>query len=110
MLSQPTFTTPCEAIAYLHKCLAQNDPDRLYAAFIEPVSNFWQERLFQDLQAIDQAETLESVFLEDGKITAFPVLETVLHLGGHSPRTRYIHLKLAKIEGNWYLTNIHICR
>ena len=110
MFSQPSFATPGEAIAYLHKCLAENHPDRLYAAFIEPVSDFWQERLSQDLQAIDQAETLESVFLEDGKITAFPEPDTVMLLGGHGPRTRYIHLKLTKIERNWHLTSIHVCR
>ena len=106
----PAFTTPMEAIAFLHRCLAQNDPDQLYAAFIEPVSEFWQEHLFQGLQAIDQTETLENVFLEDGKITAFPVPDTVLHLGGHGPRTHYIHLNLTKIEGNWHLTKIYVCR
>jgi hypothetical protein len=110
MPAQPTFTKPGEAIAFLHRCLAQNDPDRLYAAFTEPISDFWQERIFQCLQAIDQAETLECVFLEDGKITAFPEQDTVMHLGGHGPRTHYIHLKLTNIEGNWHLASIHVCR
>ena len=110
MLAQPSFTTPGEAIAFIHDCLARNDPDRLYVAFTEPVSVFWQEHLFQGLQAIDQAETLQSVFLEGGKITAFPIGESVLHLGGHSPRTHYIHLKLTKAGGNWHLTSLHVCR
>jgi hypothetical protein len=110
MALRPSFSTPIELIAFLRLCLEQNDPNRLYAAFSAPVSDLWQEHIFQALKAIDQVETLERVFLEDGNITAFPSVETVLHLGGHGPRTHYLHIQLLKTEGDWHLASIHVCR
>lgn len=91
-------------------CLQQNDSQKLYSAFTEPPSDFWKEHLVQDLGAIQQAETLERVFLEDGKIIAFPEQEDVLHLGGHSPRTHYLHIRLVKTPNGWVLQSIHMCR
>lgn len=110
MSFQPAFTSPIEAIEFIDTCLQQNDADKLYAAFTEPPSDFWKEHLVQDLGAIQQAETLERVFLEDGKIIAFPEQEDVLHLGGHSPRTHFLHIGLVKTPNGWVLQSIHMCR
>ena len=110
MSTQPVFTNPAEAIGYIRSCLEQNDPDRLYAAFSEETSSFWRDHLFASLGEIDRAETLESVFLEDGQINEFPQQDSVLHLGGHGPRTHYLHLKLGRATTGWVLVSIHICR
>ena len=110
MTEQPSFKTPAEAIGLIGNCLRQNNCAGLYAAFSQDTSDFWKDTLFQHLREIEAAETLERVFLEGGKITSFPEQETVLHLGGHSPLTHYIHIKLVKIASGWVLDSIHICR
>jgi hypothetical protein len=110
MTNQPTFATPKAAIEFIRHCLQQNDAERLYSSFHKPTSDFWKDRLMQDLRGIDEAETLESVFLEDGEITSFPEHENILHLGGHDPRTHFLHIGLARTSGGWVLQYIHMCR
>jgi len=110
MSTQPSFNTPIEAIDFIRACLQQEDPTMLYTAFTQDISEFWKARLFQSLREIEAAETLEHVFLENGRITSFPEQETVLRLGGHSPSTHYLHIKLAKIACGWVLESIHVCR
>jgi hypothetical protein len=105
---QPSFTTPNDVIAFFHKCLEQNDPDMLFAAILEETSDFWKERIFQGLRAIEQSETLERVFLEDRRITDFPRNEHVLHLGGHNPRTQHLNVRLEKIAGEWVLASMQV--
>ena len=82
----------------------------LYTAFTQDISEFWKERLVQTLREIEAAETLEHVFLENGRITSFPEQEAFLHLGGHSPSTHYLHIKLVKLSRGWVLESIHVCR
>ncbi len=110
MNQQPTFASPVEVIKFIRSCLDQDDAVKLYAACSEKTSDFWKERIFQYLLQIEEAETLERVFLEDGRIGPFPEQETVMHLGGHDPRTRYIHIKLAKSAQGWVLESIQVCR
>lgn len=110
MCAQPTFNSPVEAIEFIRTCLEQDDHTELYSAFSQETSEFWKDILFQHLREIEAAETLESVFLESGKITSFPEQETVLQLGGHSPLTHYIHIKLVEIQSGWVLDSIHVCR
>jgi hypothetical protein len=110
MSTQPSFNTPIEAIEFIRVCLQQEDPAVLYTAFTQDISESWKERLVQILREIETAETLEHVFLENGRITSFPEQETVLHLGGHSPSTHYLHIKLVKIASGWILESIHVCR
>jgi hypothetical protein len=105
-----TFTNPREVIVFFRKCLEKNDPDRLYAAFSEETSDFWKERIFLALQAIEQSETLECIFLEDGRVTDFPSNECVLHLGGHSLRTQHLNIRLEKTKAGWVLASIFVCR
>ena len=106
----PIFTTPNQVIEFIVDCLEQNDPARLYAAFTHEPSDFWKDHLFQGLRQIQEAETLQRVYLEDGRITTFPEQETHLHLGGHGPRTHYIHIDLEKGQGGWVLKSILVCR
>ncbi|OGN96871.1 MAG: hypothetical protein A2Z71_03685 [Chloroflexi bacterium RBG_13_50_21] len=110
MPQQPCFTTPIEAIAFINACLQQNDSAKLYAAFSQETSDFWKDTLVEHLRGIQDTETLESVFLEDGKISSFPEDETVLHLGGHSLRTHHLHIRLVKKADGWVLESILICR
>jgi hypothetical protein len=110
MSNQPSFNTPADAIEFIRACLQQDDPTELYSAFTRDTSDFWKDILFQHLREIEAAETLERVFLEGGKITTFPEQVTVLHLGGHSLLTHYIHITLAKIPSGWVLESIHVCR
>jgi|WetSurSiteA1Bulk_404760.scaffolds.fasta_scaffold00837_2 hypothetical protein len=110
MPQQPIFTTPVEAIDFINKCLHQNDSDKLYAAFTQETSTFWTDILIQHLREIQETETLENVFLEDGKITTFPEDETVLHLGGHSVRTHHLNIRLVKSEVGWVLEYNQMCR
>lgn len=110
MPNQPTFTTPSAAIAFISDCIRQDDPVRLYAAFIQPPGDFWKERLFVSLCQINDTNTLQNIFLEDGQITSFPEKETRLHLGGHDPRTHYLHIDLVKNTEGWGLESILMCR
>ena len=81
----PIFTTPNQAIEFIVDCLDQNDPTRLYAAFTQAPSDFWKDHLYQGLRQIQEAETLQRVFLEAGRVTTFPEQETRLLLGGMVP-------------------------
>jgi hypothetical protein len=110
MSTQPSFNTPVEAIEFIRACLQQDDPIVLYSAFTQDISEFWKDRLVQALREIEAAETLERVFLDDGLINTFLEQETVLQMGGHNPRTHYIHIKLVKITSGWVLESIHVCR
>ena len=110
MSIQPTFASPIEAIGFINTCLQQNDADKLYAAFTQETSEFWKDVLIEHLRSIQQTETLEQVFLEDGKITSFPEQETILHLGGHSLRTHHLHIRLVKSTSGWVLEYILMCR
>jgi hypothetical protein len=110
MTTQSTFTNPNEAMAFIRDCLQLNDPIRLYAAFTQEPNDFWKDHLFQALRQIQETETLKSVFLDDGRITTFPENENRLHLGGHDPRTRYIHIDLEKGQEGWVLKSILVCR
>jgi hypothetical protein len=107
---QPSFTTPRKALEFIRVCLQQDDTCGLYAAFTQETSQFWKDRLVQSLRQIQDAETLERVFLEDGRITAFPEDDTVLRLGGHNPRTHYLHITLKNSLRGWVLESIHVCR
>jgi hypothetical protein len=110
MTEPPSFNTPVEAIEFIRVCLQQDDPAELYSAFTRETSDFWKDILIQHMCEIEAADTLKCVFLEGGKITTFPEQETVLRLGGHSPLTHYIHIKLVKVASGWVLESIHICR
>ncbi|NJD60338.1 MAG: hypothetical protein C3F13_10830 [Anaerolineales bacterium] len=110
MPTQPLFTNPKQAIGFMRACLEQDDPRTLYAAFSQDTSSFWKERIFASLREIEATDTLESVFLDGGRITSFPDHESVLHLGGHGPRTHYLHIKLVKFDRGWVLESIHVCR
>jgi hypothetical protein len=110
MSLQPTFTTPVEAIDFINACLQQDDSAKLFAAFTQETSEFWKNALIQHLRAIQETETLESVFLDDGKITTFPEDKTVLHLGGHGLRTHHLHIRLVKKADGWDLESILMCR
>jgi hypothetical protein len=110
MRTQPLFTNPKHAIEFIRNCLQQNDPHKLYAAFSQETSSFWKERIFVSLQEIEATNTLEGTFLDDGRINSFPEHERILHLGSHSPRTRYLHITLVNIERGWVLESIQVCR
>ena len=110
MPQQPCFTTPVEAIVFINACLQQDDSAKLYAAFTQETSEFWKDIVFQHLREIQETETLESVFLEDGKITTFLEDEAVLHLGGHSLRTHHLNIRLVKSPAGWVLEYIRMCR
>ena len=110
MPQRPTFKTPLEAIQYIQDNLARNDAANLYAVFTQPPSDFWKETLFQDLCEIQNTETLQHVFLEHTRLTAFPEHETVLHLGGHDSHTHYLHIDLVKTPFGWVLESITKCR
>jgi hypothetical protein len=110
MPQQPSFTTPVEAIDFINACLQQNDSAMLYAAFSQETSDFWKDSLVEHLREIQDTETLECVFLEDGKITTFPEDGTVIHLGGHSLRTHHLNIKLVKKADGWVLESILMCR
>jgi hypothetical protein len=91
-------------------CLRQNDSQKLYAAFTQETKEFWKDTLVEHLRNIQETETLEQVFLDDGKITSFPEQETFLHLGGHSLRTHHLHIHLVKSARGWVLEYINMCR
>ena len=110
MPHQPTFITPVEAIEFINTCLLQDDSAYLFAAFTQETSEFWKDTLIEHLRDIQQTETLERVFLEDGKITSFPEQATFLHLGGHSVRTHHLHIRLVKSASGWVLEYINMCR
>jgi hypothetical protein len=110
MSIQPSFPSPAKALEFIRICLDQGDASRLYGSFSEAPSDFWKDRIIQCLQQIEAAESLERVFLEDGRITSFPERETVLFLGGHHPRSQYLHIKLVKKTTAWVLESIHVCR
>jgi hypothetical protein len=107
---QPSFTTPAEAIDFMHTCLLQNDADKLYSVFTQETPDFWKDTLIQHLREIQETETLQRVFLEDGGITSFRVHETVLNLGGHSLRTHHLNIRLVKTASGWVLEYIRMCR
>lgn len=110
MQTQPLFPNPKQVIEFMRTCLQQNDPHMLYTAFSQETSDFWKERIFTILQEIEATDTLESIFLDGGRITSFPEDENILHLGGHDVCTRYLHIRLAKTSGGWVLESIHVCR
>ena len=110
MSLQPTFTTPVEAIGFINTCLQQDDSAKLFAAFTQETSEFWKDTLIQHLREIQETETLERVFLEDGKITSFPEQDTILNLGGHGLRTHHLHIRLVKKADGWVLESILMCR
>ena len=72
MSLQLSFTTPAEAIDFMDACLLQNDTDQLYSAFTQETPDFWKDTLSQHLREIQETETLQRVFLEDGNIMSFP--------------------------------------
>jgi hypothetical protein len=110
MSLQPTFSTPAEAIGFIDTCLLQNDADKLYSAFTVETTDLWKDPLIQHLREIQKNETLEHVFLEDGKISSFPEHESILNLGGHSLRTHHLNIKLVKSANGWILEYIYMCR
>jgi hypothetical protein len=108
--ARPTFDTPTQVISFIGQCVEANDAERLYCACSRETSDFWKEHIFEDFRAIQQSETLESVFLRDGEIAAFPVADVALKLGGCDGRTRHLHIDLEGIGGRWYLAEIWKCR
>jgi hypothetical protein len=110
MPQQPAFKTPHEAVKFMQDCLARGDAANLYSAFTQQPSDFWRETFFQDLLEIQNTETLRHVFLDHARITAFPEQETVLHLGGHDPRTHDLQIDLVKTPFGWVLESILKCR
>jgi hypothetical protein len=81
-----------------------------YAAFSQETSSFLKEYIFASLRDIEAYDTLEGIFLDDGSIISFPEQERVLRLGGHGPRTQYLHIHLFKIDRGWSLEPMHACR
>jgi hypothetical protein len=110
MPQQPAFKTPHEAMKFIQDCLARHDAAGLYAAFTQQPADLWRETLFQDLREIQNTETLQHVFLEHARLTAFPEHEAVLNLGGHDPRTHHLHITLVKTPFGWVLESILKCR
>ena len=53
-----TFDTPTEVLSFVRACLDDLDVDRLYGAAQEATSEFWRERIFDDLREIEESETL----------------------------------------------------
>jgi hypothetical protein len=104
---QITFETPSDVLSFVRVCLNDLDIDRLYNAVKEPTSDFWRERIFDDLREIEGSETLEDVFLVDN---SFPEGETEYKMGGHSNRTRHLHLDLIRTKNAWCLKTIWKCR
>jgi hypothetical protein len=102
-----TFQTPRDVLRFIRACLEDENSDRLFGAMREATSKVWQARIFEDLREIEVAETLENVFLVDN---SFPKEETEFKLGGHSHRTRHLHLDLVRVEDSWRLHKIWKCR
>ena len=102
-----TFETPRDVLCFFRACLKDADIDRLYGAAEEPTPAFWRKRILDDLREIDASETLEHVFLVDN---CFPKDETEYKLGGHSNRTRHLHLDLIRVQDSWRLKKIWKCR
>lgn len=107
MPQQPAFKTPHEVIKFIQDCLARKDMSGLFSAFTQQPSDLWRETLFQDLREIQNTETLQHVFLEHTRLTAFPEHETVLHLGGHDSHTHYLNIDLVKTPFGWVLESIN---
>lgn len=105
-----SFNTPTEVVQFIKECVIRNDPESLYSACLKETPDFWKDHIFRAFADIQQSETLESVFLENGKILAFPTDANTFKLGGHSLRTRHIHIDLVKQEGRWYLAMLSVCR
>jgi hypothetical protein len=108
--ARPSFDKPTQVVSFIRRCVEANDAKMLYGACSRETSDFWKDRIFQDFCAIQQSETLERVFLDDGRITVFPDRAAVFKLGGHDVRTRHLHIDLEQIEGRWYLAEIWKCR
>jgi hypothetical protein len=102
-----TFTAPQEVLELIRSCLRDSDAERLYAAAAKETPELWQQRIFDDLLAIEETEGLEEVFLS---ATSFPGDASTFKLGGHSPRTRHLHIDLVRHGDAWRLQEIWKCR
>ena len=102
-----TFRRPRDVLRFIRECLNDNDMDRLYNAAVEPTSDFWREHVFNDLREIESSESLERVFL---RWNFFPWRKSKYKLGGHSTRTRHLHIDLIRTEEGWRLKTIWKCR
>ena len=102
-----TFDTPTEVLSFVRACLDDLDVDRLYGAAQEATSEFWRERIFDDLREIDESDSLEAVF---GATDGFPEGVSEYTMGGHSDRTRHLHFDLVRSKGSWQLNKIWRCR
>jgi hypothetical protein len=107
---RPSFDTPAQVILFIRQCVETNNAPLLYGACTRETSDFWKESIFQDFCAIQQSETLANVFLNDGQIADFPVGDVTFKLGGHSIRTRHLHIDLEQVGGRWRLAEIWKCR
>ncbi len=105
--SQIRFKTPVDVILFVRECLQASDADRLYGAAREETDEFWRQTIFDDLRCLDQTESLETVFLREER---FPTNQTEYKMGGHSTRTRHLHLDLVRINRTWRLKAIWKCR
>ena len=118
-----TFTNPREVIDFIRGCLVYSTPERLYSATIEETPEFWKLRLFDDLTEIDDSETLEKVFLSTesfpypigptqgaDRVSRGGTAQNTFKLGGHSQRTRHIHIDLVCQKGCWHINKIWKCR
>jgi hypothetical protein len=117
-----TFRRPDEVLAFIRECLQSDDVERLYSAVREQPTDFWRDRLVEDLREIDRASSLESVFLARrpsffpefpipfARHRCFPRLATTFKLGGHSGPTKHLHIDLERNHGAWRLKKIWKCR
>lgn len=102
-----TFQSPREVLALIRECLEASDPDRLYGAVEEQPSEFWRQPIFDDLTAIEEHNSLETVFLTE---QVFPIEGNEFKLGGCSGPTRHLHIDLVRDQVAWRLKKIWKCR
>lgn len=108
--TRPSFSTPDRVVEYIKKCIEMDDANSLYQACKVAPSDFWKDYIFQDFREIQHSETLEAVFLQDEQVSSFPENSDAYKLGGHSERTRHLHIDLEKMDGCWFIKAIWKCR
>jgi hypothetical protein len=117
-MTAPTFYVLSEAVEFIADCLDNEDYDKLLGALTKQymvpgaAPELREEILQSRLRAIhllkERHQQIRLDLLYEGKV--FPSGATAYKLGGHGKELGHLHIDFRKVNGDWALEEIFVCR
>ena len=108
---QPFFESLESALSFLEAHLENDNAHELFDACVEGrASESLRPVIFERLKKIQAEIGLRKLYLDRSPPCSFPANADSFKLGGHNKELGHIHIDFKKVNSNWQLNAIWMCR